>query len=115
MPEIADDPRFDRDGRPLSPRCYAFGSGRAWEAICTDFDIAVFGSSLAEVQSSLETGLDLYLEEIAEADAEDRGYLLSRRSPWTVRAKLRFRVWTDGVFGGGFHKFRLRARLPALR
>ena len=38
-------------------------------------------SSLVEVQSSLKTGIELYLEEVADANAEDRRYLLSRRSP----------------------------------
>ena len=98
-------------------RCYVFGSGRVWEAICLDFDIAVFGSSLVEVQSSLETGIDLYLEEVAEANTEDRQYLLSRRSPWYVRAKLRFRIWTDGPFSGagGSRRFTLRPRARVLR
>ena len=117
MPEIAAEPRFDRDGSPLSLRCYAFGSGRSWEAICVDFDIAASGPSLAEVQSSLETGIELYLEEVAEADADDRRYLLGRRSPWHVRAKLLFRGWTDGLFAGvgGCRKFTLQPRLPVLR
>ena len=114
---LAGASRLDREGSPLNLRCYAFNSERSWEAICVDFDIAVFESSLVEVQSSLNTGIELYLEEVADANAEDRRYLLSRRSPWYVRANLRFRVWADGLFAGagGFRRFTLRPRLPVLR
>ena len=59
------------EGSPLNLRCYAFNSERSWEAICVDFDIAVSQSSLVEVQSSLKTGIELYLEEVADANAED--------------------------------------------
>ena len=113
---LADDPRPDQNANPLTLRCYAFGAGDTWEAICVDFDIAVFGSSLGEVRSSLETGIELYLEEVAEATPEDRQYLLTRRSPWPVRAKLRFRVWTVVLFAGvrEFRKFTLQPQLPAL-
>lgn len=109
--------RRNGEGSPLNLRCYAFGAGDSWEAICVDFDIAVFGSSLGEVQSSLETGIELYLEEVAEATPEDQRYLLSRRSPWHVRAKLRFRVWTATLFAGvrEFRKFTLQPHVPALR
>lgn len=113
---LADDSRTDQNANPLTLRCYAFGSGDSWEAICVDFDIAVFGSSLGEVRSSLETGIELYLEEIAETMPEDRHYLLTRRSPWFVRAKLRFWIWTATLFAGvrEFRKFTLQPQLPAL-
>ncbi len=117
MPQLPDEPRLNGERIPLNLRCYAFRSGDSWEAICVDFDIAVSGSLLVEVQSSLETGIELYLEEVAEATPEDRRYLLARRSPWFVRAKLRFRVWTDGLFigVGGFHRFTLQPDLPVVR
>ena len=113
---MPDESRLSGEESPLSLRCYAFGSGDSWEAICVDFDIAVAGSSLAEVESSLTVGIELYLEEVAEASAEDRRYLLSRRSPWRVRTMLRLRVWTDGLFAGapGFRQFTLEPDLPAL-
>ena len=113
---MPDESRLSGEESPLSLRCYAFGSGDSWEAICVDFDIAVSGTSLGEVRSSLETGIELYLEEVAEAAPEDRRYLLSRRSPWRVRAMLRLRVWTDGLFAdvGGFRQFTLEPHLPAL-
>lgn len=84
----------------MNLRCYAYGSGRSWEAICVDFDIAVFGRSPGDARSSLETGIELYLEEVAAATPQDRRYLLNRRSPWRLRTKLRFRAWTNGVRGG---------------
>ena len=91
-------------------RCRALGAGRCWEAICVDFDIAVSGTSLAEVESSLATGVELYLEEAADAAPAQRRYLLDRRSPWFVRARLAFRT---SVFGrragnGSASKFDLR-------
>ena len=114
MPEDSHPPG---EGSPLNLRCYAFGTGNSWEAICVAFDIAVSGSTLAEVKSSLAVGIELYLEEVAEASAEDRRYLLNRRSPWHVRAKLRFRAWTDRLFAGvaGFRQFTLAPDWPALR
>ena len=117
MPQFPDDSRPHRQVSPLTLQCYAFGSGDSWEAICVDFDIAVSGSSLAEVESSLTVGIELYLEEVAEASAEDRRTLLSRRSPWRVRAKLRFRVWTDALFAGvgGFRQFTLAPDPHTLR
>lgn len=117
VPQVPDESRLNGEESPLKLRCYAFGSGESWEAICVDFDIAVFGSSPVEVQSSLETGIELYLEEAAEATPEDRQYLLTRRSPWFVRAKLRFWVWTANLFAGvrEFRKFTLQPQLPALR
>ena len=96
-------------------RCYAFGAGRSWEAICVDFDIAVSGTSRAEVESSLATGIDLYLEEAADAAPAQRRYLLDRRSPWFVRARLAFLAWVSGLRAGigGAWKFDLRPRPPA--
>ena len=117
MVTLAGESQAGKNPSPLTLRCYAFGSGNSWEAICVDFDIAVFGSSLAEVQSSLETGIELYLDEVAEATPEDRQYLLTRQSPWFVRAKFRIWVWTATVFAGvrEFRKFTLQPQLPALR
>ena len=68
--------------------CYAHCDGSSWEAICVDLDIAVQGRSLREVKELLETTITSYVED-AKAEGEDVARrLLSRRSPWHVRAKL---------------------------
>lgn len=97
--------------------CYAFRAGPSWEAICVDFDISVAGASLAEVKSSLETAIELYLEEAAEAEPDHRQYLLARRSPWLLRMKLALLGWASAVrTGAGEHwKITLRPEVPALR
>ena len=69
-------------------RCYAYRRGAVWEAICTDLDVAVFGSSHGEVKRSLAEAIDLRLETIAGLPDHDRQALLSRRAPWNVRLAL---------------------------
>ncbi len=69
-------------------RCYAYGRGNEWEAICIDFDMAVHGRSFEEVQASLAESLRLFLETVADLPPEERRRFLKRQSPWHVRAKL---------------------------
>ena len=45
-------------------------------------------SLLDEVKASLATCIELYLEGVNELPAEERPRLLTRRTPWHVRAKL---------------------------
>ena len=73
-------------------QCYAYRRGGRWHAICTDLDIAVDGESLQAVAASLGTGIDMYLESVAELPAEERGAFLTRRAPWRIRAFLA--AWT---------------------
>ena len=73
--------------------CYAYRDGETWEAICVDFDIATFAPSLDEVQASLTTCIELFLEGAAEAPPEDQKRLLRRRSPWLLRARLAAFPW----------------------
>lgn len=58
----------------------------------------------------------MYLEEIAEASPEDQQFLLSRRSPWLVRAKLvllsRASRLRTGIHSS--RKFTLQPGLPPL-
>ena len=49
------------------------------------------GASYPEARESLQAAVELYLEEAATADGPDRQYLLTRRSPWTVRMGLAVR------------------------
>ena len=74
--------------KALRCRCYAYGRGAEWQAICTDFDIALHGSSLEEAKRSLGVGIGLFLESVADLPAGDRRCLLRRKSPWRVRAWL---------------------------
>ena len=76
----------DRSFKEL--RCYAYRRGDMWEAICTDLDVAVFGSSQEEVRRSLAEAVELHLEGVADLPDEDRRALFSRRTPWHVRLGL---------------------------
>jgi len=111
---LADNSGTDRREVVLALRCYAFGSGDSWEAICVDFDMAVSGPSPEDVRSSLEICLEMYLEEAAGATPGERRYLLNRRSPWFVRAHLRCRAACRCVGVREFRRFTLRQRIPAL-
>lgn len=71
--------------KALRCRCYAYGRGTEWQAICIDFDIALHGSSLEEAKRSLGVGIGLFLESVADLPAGDRRRLLRRKSPWRVR------------------------------
>lgn len=72
----------------LKLRCYAYGRGASWEAICIDLNVAVCGNSQQEVRASLRTAVDLYLETVADLPTAEQGGFLSRRAPWHTRAKL---------------------------
>ena len=80
-------------------QCYAYRCGQRWHAICTDLDIAVDGESLPAVVESLETCIDLYLEDVAELPAEERGSFLTRRAPWRVRTSLAISTWFHRLKG----------------
>ena len=98
----------------LTLRCYAYRSGRKWEAICVDLDIAAFGDSLDEVKRSLATGIELHLEGVEELPAEEQRRFLTRRSPWHVRAKLAFTTWLSRLPRNPRRslQFTLRSRVP---
>ena len=67
---------------------YAWGHGSDWEAICVDFDIAVQGHSLEEVQRELRDAVDTFLDYAGDLPVEEREHLLSRKSPWGLRLRL---------------------------
>ena len=68
--------------------CYAFGRPGDVEAICVDLDIAVQGSSMAEVRRDLDAAIYSFIEDAMAESPEVAEELLSRRAPWYVRAKL---------------------------
>ena len=80
-------------------RCYAYGRDSSWEAICVDLNIAVFGTTFREVEASLRTAIDVYLETVAELPTAEQQAFLSRRAPWHVRARLAFAAWFYGLAG----------------
>ena len=97
-------------------QCYAHRRGRTWHAICTDLDIAVDGESLPAVVESLETCIDLYLEDVAELPPDERGRFLTRRAPWRVRTLLAISTWILRLERGGernAHSFLLESRVVA--
>ena len=104
-------------------QCYAYRRGAVWEAICTDLDVAVFGSSQEEVKRSLAEAIDLHLETIGDIPDEDLQAMLSRRAPWHVRFALELlsRVhsirgkWRKGGGKGGEkvrHSFVIHPEIP---
>ncbi len=72
--------------------CYAEGRDDEWEAICLDLDVAVQGSSFAEVYDSLNQAISLYLESVRDLPAEERHHLLHRPVPLRVRLRIFFRL-----------------------
>ena len=68
--------------------CYAYGHHGDVEAICVDLDIAVQGTSLSEVRRELNQAIVSYVQDALAESPEIAEALLSRRSPWHVRAKL---------------------------
>lgn len=72
--------------------CYAYGHPGDVEAICVDLDIAVRGSSFSEVRLILNNAIVSYVEDALNESPEVAKALLSRRSPWHVRAKLALRT-----------------------
>ena len=82
-------------------QCYAYRRGQRWHAICTDLDVAVDGESLPAAVESLKNCIDLYLEDVAELPAEERGRFLTRRAPWRLRASLAASAWLPRLKGSG--------------
>ena len=77
-----------QSGSNMALRCYAYRRGAAWEAICTDLDVAVFASSEADVKRSLAEAIELHLEAVADLPDADRQVMLSRQAPWYLRLAL---------------------------
>lgn len=66
-------------------RCYAHGRTGDWQAICLDLDIAVQGTSLEEVQRTLNRAIETYIEDAMNEAPADRDRLLNRQAPFFVR------------------------------
>ena len=92
-------------------RCYAEGRDDGWEAICLDLDIAVQGAAFTAVLDSLNEAISLYLDSVSELPEDERGSLLDRPAPWSVRSRFLayavrsfFAVGDDGPYR---HQFTL--------
>ena len=97
----------------LNLRCYAYGKGNSWEAICVDFDIATFGASLNEVKASLTTSIELYLEEVQKLPTNEQQIFLNRKSPRHVRFKLLLISWLNYLrIGSTSEEFMLQSQIP---
>lgn len=68
--------------------CFAWRQENRWEALCTDFDIAVSGRSFDDVRHQLHAAIEDYLALLEQEAPNDRRRLLNRKSPLHVRAKL---------------------------
>lgn len=98
-------------------RCYAYGNGQNWQAICTDLDIAVDGASLEDVRESLTGCIDLYLEGLDGLPVDERQRFLARKAPWHLRTKLAILTWLHRHLqshAGPIQKFTLQSHLPVL-
>ena len=84
----------------LKLKCYAYGSGGSWEAICVDLNVAVCGNSHREVRTSLRKAVGLYLETVATLPVAEQDGFLSRRAPWYTRAKLATLTWLSSLRSG---------------
>lgn len=99
----------------IEVRCYAYGAGNDWQAICVDLDIAVDGDSLREARNSLVSCIELYLERIAELPEEEQKQYLARKSPWLVRSKLAYKAWLSNIMSrSAFQEFTIPSHFPAL-
>ena len=100
----------------LKFRCYSYGNGENWEAVCVDLDIAVFGASTNEVEDALDKCIQTYLERVADLPPEERRRFLARKSPWYVRFKLALMTWLYSLRGtrDRSREFTLRPQIPAL-
>lgn len=73
-------------------RCYAEGRPGEWEALCLDFDLAVQGVTLDDVQFKLARAIDEYLAYVDTLPVEERRRFLYRRVPLRVQAGMILRL-----------------------
>lgn len=76
-------------------KCAAKFNGEQWVGICLNFDIAVQGKTLSDVETSLKTAVSLYLESFDGVPFESPDALLkaiSRPVPWSVSMPIYFSV-----------------------
>ena len=82
----------------LKLKYYTWRHGADWEAICTDLDLAVQGTSLQEVREEIRNAIDTYLEYLSELPKDERDRLSKQKSPLSLRMSLRLQCWIFGLF-----------------
>lgn len=87
------DQEMTRDDMIRTLRCYVYGHGSDWQAICIDFDIAVHGRTQQQVKDRLTASVNLFLRDLLDLPLEDQRHLLQRKSPWHTRTKLAWMAW----------------------
>ena len=80
--------------------CFAHGRDGDWQAICVDFDIAVQGNSLEEVQHLLNDAVAFYVQDAQHEVASVRDKLLNRRAPWYTTLGLTLKLIYFNIFDG---------------
>jgi hypothetical protein len=78
--------------------CVAHRHGDQWEAICLDLDLAVQGTTFAEVQEQLNAAISSYVEDAAKEPEPTRSQLLGRRAPLSARIAWLWPVVVSAVF-----------------
>jgi predicted RNase H-like HicB family nuclease len=79
--------------------CYAESRDGGWEAICFDLDIAVQGGSFEEVYRALAEAIAAYFETVNDLPESERGHLLRRKAPISVRISFVLRAVRTILFG----------------
>lgn len=73
-------------------RCFARSDERGWEAICVDLDIAVEADTFENVRTVLIEAVQAYIQTALKQEPDVCHQLLSRRSPFHVRAMWAIRL-----------------------
>jgi hypothetical protein len=96
QPASQNSPR--NSSRPLLTGI-ARGHGDRWEAFSLDFDLAVEGTSFADVQASLAQAIQMYLQAALAEPEPIRSRLLNRRAPFRVRLAFAWRLFRATLSG----------------
>ncbi|MDB5524694.1 MAG: hypothetical protein JWM58_2457 [Rhizobium sp.] len=81
--------------------CYAYGHGSTWEAICIDFDLAIQGHSVREVQDGLDQMIKSFVADAHNEDSATSVRLLGRRAPLMVRVGFAYRLLKNLIINRG--------------
>lgn len=82
-------------------QCFLRGHDDHWEAICIDFDIAVQGTSIENVQTALRESVFSYLADVEKEQTNDARRLRRRKAPFILRIKIIYSFILDIVSAGG--------------
>ena len=87
--------------RTIGPTCYLIERNGTWEALCTDYDIAVQGKSANDTRHKLGRAVRTYLADVMDHGTEHREQPIGRSAPLKVRAVLALRAaWPNRLQRG---------------